>query len=108
VVGIQIFHARVYRTNAGLDGGVTELVQWAADGLCHLVHGGGGGVSGVNHEYEAVVAVMTTGVVRFRLVFVLGDLFYGIAVFAAALHVIYLTEEKFFTTPDLLPTPRCR
>jgi hypothetical protein len=53
---------------------------------------------GIRNETDAVVSVLTLGVVWFRLMFVLGDLFYGMAVFAASLQRIAMALASFLVT----------
>ena len=57
---------------------------------------------GFDREYQSVIAVIATGIVWFRLVFVLGDLFYCIAVFAAALQRIVANLIAFVVTTSLV------
>mmetsp|Transcript_17958 Transcript_17958/g.26369 ORF Transcript_17958/g.26369 Transcript_17958/m.26369 type:complete len:986 (+) Transcript_17958:187-3144(+) len=58
--------------------------------------------NGMDEWYEAVVIVLTAGIVWFRLVFVVGDLFYSIAVFAFALQRIVVKLVGFLATSTLV------
>ena len=57
---------------------------------------------GIDREYQSVIAIATTGIVWFRLVFVLGELFHSIAVFAAALQRIVSKLIAFAVTSTLV------
>lgn len=53
---------------------------------------------GIRNGTDAVVSVLTLGVVWIRLTYVLGDLFYGMAVFVASLQRIAMTLASFLVT----------
>ena len=57
---------------------------------------------GMNHEHEAYIFVLTTGIVWFRLVFVIGDLNYSVSTFACALQSIVISLQGFFVTTVLV------
>jgi len=60
------------------------------------------GRDGITNDYEAGVSIATLGLAWFRSVFVLGDLFYEIAVFARALHRIAVKLIAFSITSVLV------
>jgi uncharacterized membrane protein len=56
----------------------------------------------MNHEHEAYIFVLATGIVWFKLVFVIGDLNYNVAIFASALQSIAVNLQGFFVTTILV------
>jgi hypothetical protein len=56
----------------------------------------------IHNESDAAVSVLTLGIVWLRLVFVLGDLFYGIAVFVASLQRIVAAIFSFAVSTVLM------
>ena len=60
------------------------------------------GRDGITNDYEAGISVATLGLAWFRSVFVLGDLFYEIAVFARALQRIAMKLIAFSITSVLV------
>jgi len=79
---------------------VSELSNWMnALQLCFVIWS----ISildnqGIRNESDAVVSVLTLGVVWFRLTFVLGDLFYSVAVFVASLQRIATALASFMVS----------
>jgi hypothetical protein len=60
------------------------------------------GRDGITNDYEAGISVATLGLAWFRSVFVLGDLFYEIAVFARALQRVAMKLIAFSITSVLV------
>jgi hypothetical protein len=57
---------------------------------------------GMNYEHESYIFVLTTGIVWFKLIFVISDLNYNVATFASALQSIVIRLQGFFVTTILV------
>lgn len=86
-------HAWVSEISNWTNGFQTALVIWSILILSQ---------DGINREYESIVAVLATGMVWFRSVFVVGELFHSIAVFSAALQRIVSKLFAFTVTSALV------